>query len=145
MPDDSEYEAEKAAARANREFYRAFESLDLAAMKRVWLDDERIRCVHPGWELLTGTERVFRSWELIFQNTAEIRFDVSDVDVQIVGSCAFVTAVENIRSSAQGSRIDARAAATNLFERTADGYRMVLHHASPIAQQGFDDAVEGLA
>ena len=52
MADPEEYEAKKAASRANLAFYRAFEALDIEAMHLVWLDDDCIKCVHPGWELL---------------------------------------------------------------------------------------------
>ncbi len=132
----TEYDASKAAARANRAFYRAFEALDVDAMEAVWLDDDRIKCIHPGWELLAGRERVMRSWELIFKNTSTIRFDVTDLAIEIVGDAAWVTNVENIWSDDPVGRFTSQAVATNLFVGTPQGYRMVLHHASPVAQRG---------
>jgi hypothetical protein len=39
----------EAVIEANREFYRAFESLDLEKMERVWMRDAAIVCIHPGW------------------------------------------------------------------------------------------------
>lgn len=140
-----EYQAAKDAARANRSFYQAFEALDIEAMRRVWLDADHIRCVHPGWELLVGRERVLRSWEMIFKNTTEIRFDISDLEVRILAGCAWITAIENIHSCVEGSRFDAQAVVTNLFERRGDDYFLVLHHASPVAQRGFDELIEGLS
>lgn len=142
MPESSPYEAEKAAARANRAFYAAFERLDLEEMRRVWLDDDRIQCVHPGWELLTGRRRVLASWARIFENTASIRFDVADLEVRVIGDLAWITGIENIRSDAGGSRFTSQAVATNLFLRTGDGFRMILHHGSPVAQRGFDALLE---
>ena len=67
---------------ANARFYRAFESLDLREMEAVWAKGGHVKCVHPGWGLLAGWESVRVSWETIFKNTAEIRFSVTDVDVQ---------------------------------------------------------------
>ena len=39
---------------ANARFYRAFETLDISEMERVWIHAEHARCVHPGWELVIG-------------------------------------------------------------------------------------------
>ena len=47
---------------ANERFYRAFEALDIDLMDAVWLHTERAKCVHPGWELLSGWEAVRKSW-----------------------------------------------------------------------------------
>ena len=68
-----QYQAIKEAAAANRGFYLAFEAFDLQAMERVWLPDDRVKCVHPGWELLSGFEAIMASWRAIFQNTEAIR------------------------------------------------------------------------
>ena len=38
----------------NARFYRALESRDLNAMDAIWLHTAYVRCVHPGWCLLTG-------------------------------------------------------------------------------------------
>lgn len=129
---DPFYAERKAAARANLAFYRAFEALDFRAMDGVWLDDDCVKCVHPGWELLVGRDKVMASWEAIFRNTTRIRFDVSDVAVEIIGECAWVTAVEVIDMEAGGGAMRSRAVATNLFLRRDAEYRMVLHHASPV-------------
>src|SRR5947209_7485125 len=63
----------------NAAFYRAFEALDLRAMEEVWAHGEHVKCVHPGWPLLTGWEAVRASWETIFLNTQEMRFTLTDV------------------------------------------------------------------
>src|ERR1700737_2880558 len=49
-PDDERTEVEEANAR----FYRVFETLDLRQMEEIWAHGEHVRCVHPGWGLLTG-------------------------------------------------------------------------------------------
>ena len=53
----SEHEA---VVEANRKFYRAFESLDLENMEKVWLKDRQIVCIHPGWRKLSGWGPVMR-------------------------------------------------------------------------------------
>jgi ketosteroid isomerase-like protein len=131
----TDYDATKEVARANRAFYRAFEKRDLDAMRAVWLDDESIKCVHPGWPLLSGFARVMDSWGAIFENTQWIRFELADLDVRVVGGIAWVTNVERMRMREEGGERTAEALATNLFIVRDDAWRMVLHHASPIARR----------
>ena len=52
---------------ANTRFYQVFEALDIAAMEGVWVHDEHVKCVHPGWPLLTGWDAVRESWRTIFE------------------------------------------------------------------------------
>ena len=117
---------------ANAAFYRAFEALDVAEMDRVWAHGEHVRCVHPGWPLLCGWDAVRGSWQRIFDNPAEMRFTLSDVTVHVAGDFGWVTCTENILSEV-GERVSVTTIlATNLFERTATGWRLVHHHASHV-------------
>src|SRR5437899_2862048 len=47
---------------ANQAFYRAFETLDLAAMEAVWAHAGACTCLHPGWPLCAGWPEVRASW-----------------------------------------------------------------------------------
>ena len=129
------YSEQKEAARANRTFYEAFERLDFDAMRALWLDDDRIQCVHPGWGALAGRAKVHDSWRAIFKNTQSIDFELSDLSVEVVGPLAWATCVERIRSSVSGEEIEACAVATNLYLRRDGEWKMLLHHASPILRQ----------
>ncbi len=121
---------------ANARFYRAFETLDIAEMDQVWAHGEHVKCVHPGWPLLSGWEAVRESWATIFENTAEMRFTLSNVEAVTGGDQAWVTCTENILSEA-GGRISVTAIlATNLFERDGARWRLVHHHASHILGGG---------
>jgi ketosteroid isomerase-like protein len=117
---------------ANARFYTAFETLDLAEMDKVWLHGADARCVHPGWPLLTGWDAIRQSWETIFANTAEMRFTISDVYVLASRDIAAVTCTENILSEVGGRVTVTSVLTTNLFERGADGWKMVHHHASHV-------------
>jgi len=116
----------------NAAFYRAFEALDLRAMEEVWAHGEHVKCVHPGWPLLTGWEAVRASWETIFLNTQEMRFTLTDVRVAAAGDLAWVTCTENILSDTDGRVGVTSILATNLFERDRGAWRMVHHHASHV-------------
>src|ERR1700752_4391017 len=86
----------EAVLEANRAFYRAFESLDVAQMERVWLRDQRIVCVHPGWRRLSGWGPIMTSWERIFQSAFEMRFELGDPQVTVSGNLAVVLVEENL-------------------------------------------------
>ena len=121
-----------AVAQANAEFYRAFEALDLAAMDAAWAHDDDVKCVHPGWPLLTGWGAVRESWQAIFANTEEMRFTIADVRVVVRGDLGWVTCTENILSDVRGRVSVTAILATNLFARGDAGWRMVHHHASHV-------------
>jgi ketosteroid isomerase-like protein len=125
-PDDDAAEVEEANAR----FYRALESLDISQMDRVWSHGDHVRCIHPGWCLLSGWEAVRQSWEAILGNSSEMRFSISEVDVHVDGNLAWVTCGENILSHARGQIAVTTLLATNMFERRGDDWLMIHHHAS---------------
>lgn len=117
----------------NKAFYAAFEALDVEAMSRVWARRAQDVCIHPGWEILQGWHAIRESWRVIFANTDYMRFQPSDVQVEILGDVARVTCVENIFSVIEGHSLHSRVGCTHLFVRTPDGWRLTLHHGSPIA------------
>ena len=84
---------------ANARFYQAFETLDLARMELVWAHGEHLKCVHPGWPILIGWDAVRSSWKSIFENTAEMRFTLSDVRASACGDLAWVTVYAAVYTS----------------------------------------------
>ena len=124
----------EAIAQANQAFYRAFETLKIEAMERVWARDGDIQCGHPGWRILRGWGPVMESWKRIFENTPSMQFTLTDVNIQVSGEVAWVTLYENLNSSIQGQSYSAAILTTNVFQKTADGWRMILHHGSSVSQ-----------
>jgi len=130
-------QADRAAVVAvNEEFYRAFEAADLDAMRDLWVDDGETLCVHPGALPVRGTSAINRSWALIMANTPYIQFFLTDVETSVLGDVASVTCTENVLTAddsvEEGAFTGAKAVATNVFVRTADGWRLWIHHASPV-------------
>jgi len=125
---------QEAVAQANQNFYRAFETLKIEAMEKVWAKDADIQCGHPGWRILRGWGPVMESWKRIFENTPSMQFTLTDVNVQVSGEVAWVTLYENLNSSIQGQNFSAAILTTNMFQKTADGWRMILHLGSSVTQ-----------
>ena len=110
-------------------FYEALESGDIDAMMEVWSDDEEVVCVHPGGPRLSGYENVLKSWAQIFASGQRLRVQISQ-QVVLSGMMLTVHSVhENI--TARGERPSPPVVATNAYLRTPNGWRMILHHASP--------------
>ena len=140
------------AEQANVAFYSAFENADLDAMRDLWLEDAETLCVHPGAMPVRGTPAISRSWALIMANTPYIQFFLTDVEVSVLGSessggsvIASVTCTENVLTGDERTGPDAfggaKAVATNVFVHMADGWRLWIHHASPVMSgEQHDDA-----
>ena len=129
----------------NAAFYEAFESADLDTMQDLWLEDDETLCVHPGAMPIRGTGPINRSWALIMANTPYIQFFLTDVEVSVLEGVASVTCTENVLTGDDSTGLDAfggaKAVATNVFVRTDDGWRLWIHHASPVLSGGdHDDA-----
>ncbi|MGA9748291.1 MAG: nuclear transport factor 2 family protein [Nocardioides sp.] len=125
-----------AVERVNATFYEAFENADLDLMRDLWFDHDEALCVHPGALPVRGTPAISRSWALIMANTPYIQFFLTDVEVSVVADVASVTCTENVltaddRAGPEGFG-GARAVATNVFLRTEGGWRLWIHHASPV-------------
>ena len=117
---------------ANSAFYRALESGVIERMDDVWAHEDWVRCVHPGWDMLTGWARVRESWMMIFEGGQKMRASPSEVWVWVSGDVAWVTCTENITVFNEASFDSAQATATNLFVHREGRWLMAHHHASPI-------------
>ena len=120
--------------RANQVFYEAFESLDVGRMDRIWAQQEYVTCIHPGWTLRVGWPAVRDSWVLIFNNTFSMKFELTEIQIQVAGDVAWVICTENI-ANRQGERSqESRVLATNLYEKTGDSWKIIHHHGSPVME-----------
>ena len=110
-------EEEKEVFKANESFYRAFESLDIKEMEKIWAKETQVQCGHPGWRILRGWDVVMESWRRIFENTPAIRFMLTDVSIEIRGNLAWITLYENLNSALEGQTVSATILTTNIFEK----------------------------
>ncbi|MGW7262814.1 nuclear transport factor 2 family protein [Streptomyces sp. NPDC054842] len=150
---------------ANTAYYEAMERGDFEELSSLWvtpadlgIDEEVhdpadaavISCVHPGWPVLFGRGEVLRSYALIMANTEYIQFFLTDVHVSVTGDTALVTCTENILSGGPppedsdelGPLVGQLVVATNVFQRTPDGWKLWSHHASPVLAESDDDEGE---
>jgi uncharacterized protein (TIGR02246 family) len=119
---------------ANTALYEALESADVDRMAAVWddADPDAVVCVHPGWPMLRGRGQVLRSFSAIMANTPYIQFFLTDLDIRVEGDTAVVTCTENILTAVSEQGSSGEVVATNVFRRRHDGWRLQVHHGSPV-------------
>jgi ketosteroid isomerase-like protein len=112
------------------QFYEALASADLDPLMRLWSDDDEVACVHPGGPRVTGHGAVRASFEAIFANGA---IPVRAHQVRRVESagCSIHHVTERVDIRTAEGVQTAWVLATNVYFKTAQGWRLVLHHASP--------------
>jgi ketosteroid isomerase-like protein len=115
----------EAVLAANAAFYQAFEAGDPEAMAAVWSVGPLVACTHPGWTAIVGRDDVLESWARILEGSAG-RVSCFDPIPNVMGDAAFVTCGESVGSNLL--------AATNVFVREGGAWRLVHHHASPVAR-----------
>jgi ketosteroid isomerase-like protein len=69
---------------------------------------------------------------LIFNNTFSMKFELTDVMVQVAGDMAWIICVENLTTQQSDEPQQAKVLATNLFELIGDEWLMIHHHGSPV-------------
>ena len=110
-------------------FYEAIARGDLTALMSVWADDEEIVCIHPTGQRLTGAAAIRDSWRTIFANNPRLMVRLSR-GVRWSGMLMAVhNVVETLYIGAE-QKPHAPMLATNIFQRGANGWRMLAHHAS---------------
>jgi uncharacterized protein (TIGR02246 family) len=115
---------------AENAFYEALERSDLEGMMQVWSEDEEIVCVHPAGQRLAGQEQVREAWRQMFAGGQHMRIQVTQ-QVAVTGMMIAVHSVHEVITVAGEQRPRPPVIATNVYLRTAAGWRMVVHHASP--------------
>ena len=118
---------------AENAFYEALERCDLDAMMAVWAEDDDIVCIHPAGTRLAGQDQVRASWTQLFAGGAHARVQVSHL-AAVSGVMFAVHSVQEtfaIQGARPGDPRPSPVIATNVYLRTASGWRMIVHHASP--------------
>jgi uncharacterized protein (TIGR02246 family) len=121
---------------AESAFYEALERCDLEGMMAVWAEDEEVVCVHPAGARLTGQDQVRESWAKMFAAGPRARL-VIEQQVAISGMMLAVHSVYERFTipQAKPEQQPVPIVATNVYLRTAAGWRMIVHHASPAPAQ----------
>lgn len=112
------------------QFYEALQRGDLERLMALWADDDEIVCVHPGGTRAIGSAAIRASFEALFANGG-IAVRPEQVHRVAVLGCALHHLVERIEVAGEQGPQSAWVIASNLYLKTAQGWRLASHHASP--------------
>ena len=127
-----------------QQFYEALQRADIEQLMAVWSDDDDIVCVHPGGPRVVGPAAIRAAFDALFANGA---IDARPEKLRRLQahSCAVHSVLEHIRVMTPEGPQSAWVIATNVFVQTAQGWRLVAHHASPGSPREVQEVVEASA
>jgi len=118
-PDDTEHA-----------FYDALQHADIERLMACWSDEDDIVCIQPGGPRLVGHAAVRAGFEALFSN-GSVQAHPEKVRRLDAGHCSVHSVVERVAVMSDDGMQHAWVVATNVYAKTAQGWRMVAHHASP--------------
>ena len=115
---------------AENAFYEAFERANIALMMAVWAETDDVVCIHPRGPRLTGFDAVRESWVQIFSGGSTLRVRTTEAK-RFSGQALAVHSVIELVAPPGAESTPTAVFATNIYELTESGWRMVVHHATP--------------
>ena len=111
-------------------FYDALQQADIDGLMACWADEDDIVCVHPGGPRLVGHAAVRAAFDAMFAN-GSVQAHPEKVRRMDADHCSVHSVVEHVAVMCDDGLQHAWVVATNVYAKTAQGWRMVAHHASP--------------
>jgi len=111
-------------------FYEAMQAGDIERLMACWADEDEVICVHPGGPRLVGLVAVRSAFEAVFAN-GNVRIHIEALRKIESMTSAVHSVRERIELLTNEGPVEAFAIATNVYHKTAQGWRMVAHHVSP--------------
>ena len=109
-------------------FYEAFRKRDLELMQKVWDTSDDVICIHPGSSRIYSFDLIIASWQQIFSAPQATEIDVTEPMYKLAESIAIHYVKENLSVEKQTI---GTVYATNIYQQTANGWKMIAHHATP--------------
>lgn len=132
------------ADEVEQQFYEALQHGDIEKLMAVWADDDQIACVHPGGPRVTGSSAIRASFDMLFAN-GPIAAEPQRVRRLLSPGCTVHSVLEQVRlMTPEGPQV-AWVVATNVYVNTAEGWRLVTHHASPGTSRELQDLPEAVS
>ncbi len=127
-----------------QQFYDALRHGDLERLMSVWADDEDIVCVHPAGPRITGPAAIRASFEALL-GRGGVDAQAEQVRRVTAHSSAVHSVLERLQVQTGSGPRSAWVIATNVYQKTPQGWRMVAHHASPAHAQAIERTPEPAA
>ena len=112
-------------------FYDALQRGDIEKLMACWADEDEIVCIHPGGPRVVGATAIRASFEAMFAEGGTVRAWPEQVRKIVSVASSVHHLIERVEVLTTGGLAHAWVVATNVYHRTAQGWRLVAHHASP--------------
>jgi ketosteroid isomerase-like protein len=122
-------------------FYDALQSADIDKLMACWADEDEIVCVHPGGPRVVGSGAIRAAFESMFANGSIRAWPDRVRKVESLAS-AVHNVLERIEVMTNEGPRHAFVIATNVYHKTAQGWRLVAHHASPGTPREMQEVAE---
>lgn len=116
--------------RALCEFYRAFNSRDLALMARNWSSGDEVVANDPAGGIRGGWPAIRALYERIFEGPAQVRVEYLDYTMHEVADLAYTVGRERGYLRWRGAEATLAIRTSRLFRRIGGRWRQVHHHGS---------------
>ena len=124
------------------QFYEALREADLDKLMALWADDDEVFCVHPGGPRVVGQQAIRAAFDAVFAGSGRIHVQPERVRRLRALDSAVHNVVERVQLQSDAGVQTGFVVATNVYLKTAPGWRMVAHHASPGTQQETPEMVD---
>ncbi len=111
-------------------FYEALQSGDIEKLMACWADEDDVVCVHPGGGRLVGLASIRATFDAMFANGTIQARPEKVRRVEMMGASVH-NVLERVDVLTEEGPRHAYVIATNVYHKTAQGWRLVAHHASP--------------
>ena len=111
-------------------FYEALQTCDIDKLMACWADEDDIVCIHPGGPRVVGPVAIRATFEAMFANGSIRAWPERVRKVESLGS-SMHNVLERVEVLTPKGQREAWVIATNVWVKTAQGWRLVAHHASP--------------
>ena len=115
---------------AETAFYEALQCGDIEKLMACWADEDDIVCVHPGGARLIGAAAIRAAFDTMFAN-GNIQARVEKLRMVECMGASMHSVLERIEVLTTEGPHHAYVIATNVYMKMGEGWRMVVHHASP--------------
>jgi len=123
-------------------FYEALQRGDLDQLMACWADEDDVFCVHPGGPRQVGVVAIRAAFEALLTG-GSLRATPERVRrIETLGA-AVHNVIERIELRTAEGMHHAWVVATNVYMKTAEGWRLVAHHASPGGSEEPEHTVPG--
>lgn len=112
-------------------FYEALQAGDIEKLMACWADEDDIVCIHPGGPRVVGAGAIRAAFDAMFAHGGSIHAKPEHIRRVDSLAAAVHSVLEKVEVMTPEGAVQAVVIATNVYHKTPQGWRMVVHHTSP--------------